>query len=114
MNFYAVFPSPIKNQFLARSIYYNEKEQIQRKRPNTEEESKGSHSPARKRRGGEHENEDTPTTSQVFFPIRGIDFDPATMTLYTGDEAGYMQKWDLSTLLGKLKEVEEAHIMKQE
>ena len=44
--------------------------------------------------------------NKVFFPIRGIDFDPSTNTLYTGDEAGYMQKWDLNVLLGKLKEVE--------
>ena len=44
--------------------------------------------------------------NKVFFPIRGIDFDPSTNTLYTGDEAGYMQKWDLNLLLGKLKEVE--------
>ena len=28
--------------------------------------------------------------NKVFFPIRGIDFDPKTNTLYTGDEAGYM------------------------
>ena len=48
----------------------------------------------------------------MFFPIRGVDFDPNTMTLYTGDEAGYMQKWDLSVLLSKLKEVEEQHLMK--
>ena len=28
LNFYAVYPSPKKNQMLARAIYYNEKEQI--------------------------------------------------------------------------------------
>ena len=33
LNFYAVAPSPLKNMMLARAIYYNEKEQIQRKRP---------------------------------------------------------------------------------
>ena len=35
LNFYAVAPSPLKNVMLARAIYYNEKEQIQRKRPNS-------------------------------------------------------------------------------
>ena len=28
LNFYAVVPSPFKNQLLARKIYYNEREQI--------------------------------------------------------------------------------------
>lgn len=37
------------------------------------------------------------------FPIRGIDFDQKTSTLYTGDEAGYLQKWDLTSMLIKLK-----------
>ena len=37
------------------------------------------------------------------FPIRGIDFDPETNTLFTGDEAGYLQKWNLAPLLEKLK-----------
>ena len=37
------------------------------------------------------------------FPIRGTDFDPETNILYTGDEAGYLQKWDLTNLLEKLR-----------
>ena len=88
---------------LARAIYYNEKEQIQRKRPPSQEESKGS--PGRKAKKLAS-TELQPPVNKVFFPIRGIDFDPSTNTLYTGDEAGYMQKWDLNLLLGKLKEVE--------
>ena len=36
------------------------------------------------------------------------------MSLYTGDEAGYMQKWDLTEILSKLKEVETIHIKKIE
>ena len=40
------------------------------------------------------------------FPIRAIDFDPSTMTLYTGDEMGFMHKWDVSALLNKLEALE--------
>ncbi len=50
-----------------------------------------------------------PNQEPVYFPIRGMDFNPETCTLYTGDEAGYLQKWDLSPLLGKLKANEDSH-----
>ena len=33
------------------------------------------------------------------FPIRAIDFDQNKMILYTGDEMGYIHKWDLSRLI---------------
>jgi len=34
-----------------------------------------------------------------------MDFDPKDNILFTGDEMGYMQKWDLTLLLKKLEEV---------
>ena len=37
------------------------------------------------------------------FPVRAIDFDPETKTLFTGDEMGFMHKWDLSQLIDKLQ-----------
>jgi len=36
-----------------------------------------------------------------------MDFNPKTNILYTGDEAGYLQKWDLTELLRKLNNNEE-------
>lgn len=41
--------------------------------------------------------------TKVNFPIRAIDFDPKRRMLFTGDEMGYMHKWDLSGLLEKLE-----------
>lgn len=41
----------------------------------------------------------------VNYPIRAIDFSPKDNILFTGDEMGYMQKWDLTALLKKLEEV---------
>lgn len=35
------------------------------------------------------------------FPIRAMDYDPVSKVLYTGDEAGYMNKWDVSGLVDK-------------
>jgi hypothetical protein len=32
----------------------------------------------------------------VYFPIRALDFDPETETLWTGDDVGYMARWDVS------------------
>lgn len=34
-----------------------------------------------------------------------MDFSPKDNILFTGDEMGYMQKWDLNLLLRKLEEV---------
>lgn len=46
------------------------------------------------------------------FPIRGMDFDANNKILYTGDEMGYIHKWDLSKLINKLvafdKQVDES------
>ena len=69
--FWAVTPSPRKNQLLLTVKDDNESEV------------------------GTKEN----------FPIRGIDFDPDNMIMYTGDEMGYMHKWDLSGLIEKLQEI---------
>ena len=33
------------------------------------------------------------------FPIRAMDYDKENMMLYTGDEMGYMNKWDISKLV---------------
>lgn len=40
------------------------------------------------------------------FPIRGMDFDPDNKVLYTGDEMGYMHKWDISRLIDKLDQLD--------
>ena len=37
----------------------------------------------------------------AYFPIRAIDFDPSTGMLYTGDEMGYMNKWNISKVVEK-------------
>jgi hypothetical protein len=42
--------------------------------------------------------------TKVNFPIRAMDFDYKNMVLFTGDEMGYMHKWDLRPLLSKLEE----------
>jgi hypothetical protein len=41
----------------------------------------------------------------VNYPIRAMDFSSKENILFTGDEMGYMQKWDLNLLLRKLDEV---------
>ena len=91
LNFYAVVPSPFKNQLLCRKIFHNEREQI-----------------------CDENNNVIPGQESVHFPIRGMDFNPETNILYTGDEAGYMQKWDLNDLLNKLKTNEMIHKARQE
>lgn len=42
--------------------------------------------------------------TKVHFPIRAMDFDYKNKVLFTGDEMGFMLKWDLSLLLHKLDE----------
>jgi hypothetical protein len=44
---------------------------------------------------------------KVNFPIRAIDFDCKRKLLFTGDEMGFMHKWDLSKLIEKLDRVRE-------
>ena len=82
LNFYAIFPSSYKGQMLARVNYINQNEQIRDDHQNVREE--------------------------VAFPMRALDFNPETNILYTGDDAGYLQKWDLNILLKKLKAYEQA------
>jgi len=79
LNFYAICPSPMKNQLLVQRIHYNE-EHV-------------------------HHNKDG-TKMPIAFPIRGIDYDPVKRMLYTGDEMGYMMKWDLNQMLDKLEQVQ--------
>lgn len=43
-----------------------------------------------------------------------MDFNPETNVLYTGDEAGYLQKWDLTIMLDKLRANEDSHKARQE
>ena len=88
LNFYAIYPSSYKGQMLARVNYINQYEQI-------------------KGYGGKIREE-------VAFPMRALDFNPANNILYTGDDAGYLQKWDLTVLLQKLKAYEQASKYKQE
>jgi WD40 repeat protein len=45
--------------------------------------------------------------TKVNFPIRAIDFDSKRKLLFTGDEMGYMHKWDLGKLIEKLDRVKE-------
>lgn len=47
------------------------------------------------------------TRNVVHYTIRGIDFDAKEQVLYTGDEIGYIQKWDLKKFLRKLREQRE-------
>jgi hypothetical protein len=53
---------------------------------------------------------------KAHFPIRAIDYDKETNIMWTGDEMGYMNKWDLSELIQKLEDMrptdleDEAHI----
>jgi hypothetical protein len=79
LNFYAI-DGAMKNQLLCRRREVNEAEQIQGVNKNAE---------------------------PIFFAIRGIDYDPEEKMIWTGDELGYMQKWDVSSLLTKLIEKEE-------
>ena len=39
------------------------------------------------------------------FPIRAMDYDSENMILYTGDEMGYMIKWDIRALVEKLNDI---------
>mmetsp|Transcript_7071 Transcript_7071/g.5325 ORF Transcript_7071/g.5325 Transcript_7071/m.5325 type:complete len:172 (-) Transcript_7071:527-1042(-) len=41
----------------------------------------------------------------VNFPVRAVDFDEKEKVLYTGDEMGFMHKWNLGRLLDKLEEI---------
>ncbi len=40
-----------------------------------------------------------------WFPVRAMDFNPNNNCLYTGDEMGYINKWDCTELLKKLEMV---------
>lgn len=40
--------------------------------------------------------------TKVNFPVRAIDFDTKNNFLFTGDEMGFMHKWDINPLIAKL------------
>ena len=73
---------------MARTCYVNELEQIK--------------------------NRDGSINTEVSFAMRAMDFNPKTGILYTGDDAGYLQAWDLNILLEKLKTHEQRNKFKQE
>ena len=77
LNFWAMNPHPHKGKRLAFVINQNNTEKIDR-----------GHGPE---------------LNLLNFAIRGIDYDPENQMLYTGDESGYMQKWDISVLLEKME-----------
>ena len=56
-----------------------------------------------------NENERYPSSSntleKVAFPTRAMDYDPEEQCLYTGDEMGYMYKWDISSLIYRLQTI---------
>ena len=71
LHFWAVTPSPRKNEHLCRA-----------KDDNTSQ-----------------------VGTLVNYPVRAADFSAKDCLLFTGDEMGFMQKWDLTALLRKLEEV---------
>ena len=46
---------------------------------------------------------DSEVGEKAYFPIRAIGYDPETNIMWTGDEMGYVNKWDLSTLIEKVE-----------
>jgi hypothetical protein len=46
-------------------------------------------------------------TNPPHFPIRALDFDPNEQCIYTGDEQGFMLKWDISVLLQKMDSIKQ-------
>ena len=83
LNFYATPPHPKRGMCILRRREFNEKEQLVHTSKSEEE--------------------------KVAYSIRGMDFDAEEQILYTGDEIGYIQKWDLKGLLSKLKREKEIH-----
>ena len=47
-------------------------------------------------------NEDVKDPPPQYMPIRAIDYNEKEQILYTGDEAGFLCKWDISSLLRKM------------
>ena len=109
LNFYAVVPSPFKNNnVLLRKRFHNEQEQVRARNPHANDSDDDENQSSQPQFIREENRE------SVFFPIRGMDFNPETKILYTGDEAGYLQKWDLTVLLDKLQRNEEIFKTRQE
>ena len=49
----------------------------------------------------------------VYFPIKALDFDPEEQMVWTGDDVGYMAKWDVSVLIHKVIETEKRHLKEE-
>ena len=45
---------------------------------------------------------DSEVGEKAYFPIRAIDYDPKTKILWTGDEMGFVNKWNLTSLIEKM------------
>ena len=54
-----------------------------------------------------NEQEQTPGHDLIAYAIKAIDFDADEQVLFTGDEQGYLQKWDLRIFLAKLQREKE-------
>jgi WD40 repeat protein len=53
------------------------------------------------------------TTERIAYAIRAMDYDPKTRMLYTGDEIGYIQKWDVTRILNKMEDEKEKELKHQ-
>ena len=51
----------------------------------------------------DHSTADVGGEKPPHFPIRAIDYDKEEKMMYTGDEMGFMIRWDISKLLEKLE-----------
>ena len=95
LNFYAV-DGVMKNTILCRKRILNEAEQIA--------------APAEKFNkvdlGIQYD-------TAVYFPIKALDFDPEEQMVWTGDDVGYMAKWDVSVLIHKVIETEKRHLKEE-
>ena len=45
--------------------------------------------------------------TKVNFPIRAMDFDSKRRILFTGDEMGFMHKWDCNAIIDKIEKIKE-------
>lgn len=102
LNFYAIPPSYIKNTLLCRKRELNEKEQISHQAGQATIDGVRVGLPQNK------------APENTYFPIRAIDYDPEERIIWTGDELGYMQRWDIGVLLDKLQEKEALHTAKED
>lgn len=60
-----------------------------------------------------NEAEQLGSAKKVAYAIKAIDFDEHDKVLYTGDEIGYIQKWDMTDFLEKLAAHKSEHEQKE-